>query len=303
MNANDVSLSGWLADWEYASLFAPADKRNTLAALYQFTDEIFKIPYHVSDPTLLAIRQAWWREALAEMVAGKPARGHPVLQALSAHIPHKFLRLAHPRLLNVIDKISIFSQVDNFVDAGDYFSLSQELLMELPLLALDWLEVGPENQEYSTLLSQSWALHFAAYHLARMQVGRDNEKGRHNRASFTGAAPTDRLDWRLQRWAYPREYVQDNAPHPKTALLRDLQHHQAVLAPQLNRLPRDLMPIAAAAGLVPFWLSLAEKMQIWEQQWESPQQSRENMSQAPIIAFAKFKRQLILLRIVLTGRF
>lgn len=47
-----------------ASLFAPADKRDALVAIYAFDFEVKRIPYLVSEPMLGEIRLQWWREAL-----------------------------------------------------------------------------------------------------------------------------------------------------------------------------------------------------------------------------------------------
>jgi phytoene synthase len=68
----------------YAALFAPSDRREALFALLAFHHEIARVREIVSEPHLGEIRPAWWREALAEIEAGGPARAHPVAQALAA---------------------------------------------------------------------------------------------------------------------------------------------------------------------------------------------------------------------------
>ncbi|MFN0023743.1 MAG: squalene/phytoene synthase family protein [Parvularculaceae bacterium] len=62
---------------------APAD-RPRLAALFAFQIELRRIPASVSEPALGEIRLQWHREALAEIVAGKLPRAHPVILALAA---------------------------------------------------------------------------------------------------------------------------------------------------------------------------------------------------------------------------
>jgi phytoene synthase len=63
-----------------ASLFAPADKRPRLHALYAFNIEIARIRDVVSDPMPGEIRMQWWTEALQEAARGD-VRAHPVADA------------------------------------------------------------------------------------------------------------------------------------------------------------------------------------------------------------------------------
>lgn len=59
-------------------LYAPAEKREALAALYAFDAEVAAIRDRVREPMPGEIRLQWWRDALA---AGAPT-GHPVADAL-----------------------------------------------------------------------------------------------------------------------------------------------------------------------------------------------------------------------------
>lgn len=65
------------------ALSAPEPARARLLALYAFHAELAALPLSVSDPTIGFIRLAWWREVLAEMREGKPARPHEVAQAIA----------------------------------------------------------------------------------------------------------------------------------------------------------------------------------------------------------------------------
>lgn len=64
-----------------ASRFAPADVRARLVALYAVNYEIARTADVVTQAAVGDIRLAWWREALAEIADGKPARSHPALLA------------------------------------------------------------------------------------------------------------------------------------------------------------------------------------------------------------------------------
>lgn len=72
-----VDEDRWLA-----SRFASASVREKLNALYAVYYEIARTPEVAREPAIGLIRLAWWREALAEIAEGKPARTHPALSAL-----------------------------------------------------------------------------------------------------------------------------------------------------------------------------------------------------------------------------
>lgn len=64
-----------------ASLFAPADRRIFLFALYAFDIEIARVRGLVHEPMAGNIRLQWWHEAMAGLRPGE-ADAHPVLTAL-----------------------------------------------------------------------------------------------------------------------------------------------------------------------------------------------------------------------------
>lgn len=63
-----------------ATLFAPAEKRPHLHALYAFNIDIARIRDVVSDPMPGEIRLQWWRDALEDAARGD-VRAHPVADA------------------------------------------------------------------------------------------------------------------------------------------------------------------------------------------------------------------------------
>ncbi len=65
----------------FATLFAPADKRPHLFALYAFNLEIARIRDSISEPALGEIRLQWWRDTLQGEARGN-VRGNPVAAAL-----------------------------------------------------------------------------------------------------------------------------------------------------------------------------------------------------------------------------
>lgn len=69
-----------------SSRFASAAERRALTALYALAYELVRVREAVSEETLGLIRFQWWREAIAEIEAGQPPRGHDVCLALAEEI-------------------------------------------------------------------------------------------------------------------------------------------------------------------------------------------------------------------------
>jgi NADH dehydrogenase [ubiquinone] 1 alpha subcomplex assembly factor 6 len=83
-----------------ATLFAPAEAREALFALYAFDHEIARVRRVVSEPMAGLVRLQWWREALDAVAAGRPP-AHPVVEAVHARWD-RFLPL-RPRLEAALD--------------------------------------------------------------------------------------------------------------------------------------------------------------------------------------------------------
>ncbi|MGF1454305.1 MAG: phytoene/squalene synthase family protein [Alphaproteobacteria bacterium] len=66
----------------FASLLAPAEQRAGLLTLYAFYQEVARIPELVKEPMIGAIRQQWWRDAVARLAQDGRA-SHPVAHALA----------------------------------------------------------------------------------------------------------------------------------------------------------------------------------------------------------------------------
>src|SRR4051812_37355536 len=87
-------------DRYWASLYAPADKRPALYALYAFNFEIARIADAVREPMAGEIRLQWWREVL-EGKRQEEGAAHPVASALIATLRQYPLPAA--RLMALID--------------------------------------------------------------------------------------------------------------------------------------------------------------------------------------------------------
>ncbi|HKD23010.1 MAG TPA: phytoene/squalene synthase family protein [Rhizomicrobium sp.] len=69
-------------DRYFSALFAPAERRPLLFALYAFNRELARIGETVKEPMLADIRFEWWREAVEGARDGRP-RAHDVVRGLA----------------------------------------------------------------------------------------------------------------------------------------------------------------------------------------------------------------------------
>ncbi|QUD87977.1 squalene/phytoene synthase family protein [Phenylobacterium montanum] len=80
--------------WLSSRFVADVEARADLIALYAFDQELSHVLSATREPMMAEIRLTWWREAVDEIFAGKPARGHPALQALALAIRRRNLAQA-----------------------------------------------------------------------------------------------------------------------------------------------------------------------------------------------------------------
>jgi NADH dehydrogenase [ubiquinone] 1 alpha subcomplex assembly factor 6 len=85
------------------ALFAPAEKREHLLALYAFNYEVARIRETVREPMMGAIRLQWWRDTIEEIRRGQTPRAHEVAVPLAEAIretgldPAEFERILRAR--------------------------------------------------------------------------------------------------------------------------------------------------------------------------------------------------------------
>ncbi len=68
------------------ALFAPADRREDLLALYAFNVEVARVRETVTEPMMGRIRLQWWRETLEGLRDGEAGTKVPIADALGAAI-------------------------------------------------------------------------------------------------------------------------------------------------------------------------------------------------------------------------
>lgn len=123
-------------DRYYASLFAPADKRPHLLALYAFSAEVAHVRESVSNPMPGEIRLQWWRDAI-EGTARGDALANPVAAALDDTVMR--FRLPRAALLDLIDARVFDLYDDPMPSTGDlegYLGETSSALIRLASLIL-----------------------------------------------------------------------------------------------------------------------------------------------------------------------
>ena len=119
-----------------ACLFAPADRRPHLHALYAFNLEIARVREIVSDARLGELRFQWWRDAIGGEALGDPD-GHPVASALRSTV--EAFSLPRKALIDLIDART-FDLYDDPMptlrDLEGYCGETSSALMRLAALVL-----------------------------------------------------------------------------------------------------------------------------------------------------------------------
>lgn len=76
-----------------AAMAAPVAARRVLLPLYAFNIEVARAPWVTQEPLIAEMRLQWWRDALAEIAAGRPARRHEVTTPLADVLDAEAARL------------------------------------------------------------------------------------------------------------------------------------------------------------------------------------------------------------------
>ncbi|MEX2009553.1 MAG: phytoene/squalene synthase family protein, partial [Dongiaceae bacterium] len=117
-------------------LFAPADRREALFALYAFNLELARARESVSQPTLGLIRLQWWRDGLDAIYRGAPPR-HAVAAGLAEAVTRHGLSRRHfDRLIDARETDMSDSPPPDLAALIDYAEGTSSSLVSLALEAL-----------------------------------------------------------------------------------------------------------------------------------------------------------------------
>ncbi len=154
------------------TLFAPADARAAILALYAFNVEIAKVRESISEPVMGQIRLQWWREVVENAPRGD-LRKHPVTLALGAAIrDHNLPGEPFERLLEARERDLVDEQPETLAALEAYAEATASTLIELALAVLGIRDDAA--REAARHVGIAWALtgllRAAPFHAARRQV-------------------------------------------------------------------------------------------------------------------------------------
>jgi phytoene synthase len=138
-------------------LFAPAERRAALTALYAFNFEVAKTREIVREPLLGRIRLQWWREAIDAIYRGLPPRQHEVVGPLAAAIrAHDLTRYHFDRLIDAREADLADEPPASLAVLETY---AEDTASRLVRLALEILDArGAEAGEAGRRVGIAWAL-------------------------------------------------------------------------------------------------------------------------------------------------
>ena len=138
------------------ALFAPAERREHLMALYAFNLEIAKTREAVSEPVIGLMRLQWWRDALAQIYESGQPPHHAVAEALAAAIAtHRLDRAGFERLIEARERDL---EDTTFASLGELERYAEETTAPLFGLGLAVLGVQDPDDEAIRKLSVGYAL-------------------------------------------------------------------------------------------------------------------------------------------------
>jgi phytoene synthase len=112
----------------WASLYAPADCRNALYALYAFDYEVSRVAVVVREPMAGEIRLQWWREVLEGKRDGEAA-ANPVAAGLLEAVQR--YHLPRQQLIDVIDAHAADLYDDVTIDIETYAAATASAIIAL----------------------------------------------------------------------------------------------------------------------------------------------------------------------------
>jgi 15-cis-phytoene synthase len=249
-----------------ATLFAPADRRNALFALYAFDGEIATVRDRAREPMPGEIRLQWWRDVLAGERAGEAA-ANPVAAALLDTIA-RFALPTEP-LLDLIeahafdlydDPMPTWAALEAYArkTGSKLFGEAARIVVGNHQASLD-LAAGHAGVAYTLVaLLKSFARH-AARHQVYVPTELYDRHGARIEDIYAGQAPP--------------------ALHSALAELREeARRHFAAFEALLPQLPPVAMPAFLPVALVPGYLAAMEQsgyepfrtaieLPQWRRQW------------------------------------
>ncbi|MDG4874405.1 phytoene/squalene synthase family protein [Mesorhizobium sp. WSM4935] len=119
-----------------SALYAPANKRNALLALYAFNAEVASVRDRIHEPLPGEVRLQWWRDVI--LAEGDAETGHPIADALRATIAANYLpkaafeNMLEARIFDLYD-----DPMPSRTDLEGYCGETAAALIQLVAMVLD----------------------------------------------------------------------------------------------------------------------------------------------------------------------
>ena len=230
------------------ALFAPADRREALFTLYAFNLEVARSRELVREPMMGRFRLQWWRDAIAELYAGR-VRRHQILEPLAAAVAgfgltrDHFDRLIDAREWDMEDRPP--ADLDGLIAYADGTSAS---LVWLALQILDADGASPAIAEIGRAVGIAWALtgllRAAPFHARARRVYLPQELMDH-----AGMTPHDMFE--LRSSAPVAEAVGE--------VVKSARRHLDASRLGRHAVPRRLLPALLPATLAEGYLNRIER--------------------------------------------
>jgi 15-cis-phytoene synthase len=247
-----------------ASLFAPADRRSHLFALYAFNIEIARVRELVHEPLAGEVRLQWWRDGLEGPAQGE-MRANPVFDALLDTIAR--FKLPTERLVGLIEARTFDLYDDPMASISDlegYARSTSSAVIELAsaILCDNELELGETATHAGIAYAIAGLLRAFPVHTARGQL----------------YLPRDLLERHgvVRKDIYARQAT-EGLLAALSELRQQARHHLAELDEWRSLVPPDASPAFLPVALVTAILASMERrsydpfklveLSQWRRQW------------------------------------
>jgi 15-cis-phytoene synthase len=153
-----------------ASLFAPADKRNALHALYAFNAEIARVREAAHTALAGEIRLQWWIDVIGGERA-EEARANPVAAALLGIVERH--RLPRSRLISLVEahRFDLYDEpMRDMAELENYVRQTSSALFALALKVLAGVEADAICTSAGVAYAVTGLLRVLPLHVARRQI-------------------------------------------------------------------------------------------------------------------------------------
>jgi phytoene synthase len=247
-----------------ASLFAPADRRSPLFALYAFNVEIARVRELVHEPLAGEVRLQWWRDGLEGRTQGE-MRANPVADALLDTVAR--FELPRERLAELIEARTFDLYDDPMASLSDlegYARSTSSVVIELAsaILCGNVLELGETATHAGIAYAIAGLLRAFPIHAARGQL----------------YLPSDLLERHgIVRQDIHARQATSGLLAALSELRQQVRHHLAELDEWRSLVPPEASPAFLPVALVPAILASMERpsydpfklveISQWRRQW------------------------------------